>query len=534
MTSVVSTLAGCDNKQNQDTQEPITFVFYNADGQEDPWSDPVARKITEATGVSLEVDYPVNSDQKRIALMTASGEYPDLAYAKGDSESLIEAGAFIDMSDLIDQYGPNIKKLYGSEYEKLRYSKEDPSIYQLCSSGVGGEISTTSGNAQLQWAVLKENKYVIPKTLYQYEKAIKAYMDKYPTINGKNTIGISLCCSDWHWYTTLSNPAGFIANGSQDNGQWIIEDDTYKAYYKTAYDGQKEYFRWLNQMYAEGILDPEFATQTNEEYLEKIAEGRVLGLMDADWDYRSAVKALKASNQYERTYAGLPVTMNESVRCRSLMNSGLQIGWGVGITKACKDPVRAIKFLDYLCSEEGQILLNWGIEGINYYVDEDGKRYRTNEEIKRYNEDTNYMEKTGVGLHKYPFPCYGDNVLDSTGNPYTLTSTQLLVREYDQEQKEAIKAWNVNSLTDIFPSSNEFTAPAYGPLWSQTIPKEIKSLQEQLDEISWKGLIECVICDSDDFETVWNKMQSDLEKAGRKEAEKLMTKYIQEQVNTSK
>ncbi|MDO5291687.1 MAG: extracellular solute-binding protein [bacterium] len=529
LSTLVCSLISCSSQVDTSTPEPITFVFYNADGVEETWSDPVAKEITRKTGVTLDVDYPVNSDEKRVKLMIASGEYPDFVFAKGESQSLIEARAFIDLTELIEQYGPNIKKLYGDEFDKLKYSKEDPSIYQLSSSQVGGEVISSSGTAQLQWAVLKENQYVIPRTLYMYEKAIKTYMQKYQTINGKDTIGISLCCSDWHWYTTLSNPAGFIANGSPDNGQWIIEDSTYTANYKTSYEGQKEYFKWLNQMYDEGILDPEFATQTNEEYLEKIAEGRVLGIMDADWNYEKALASLKASNQYERTYAGLPVTMNETIKCSWLMNQGLSVGWGIGITKACKDPVRAIKFIDYLCSEEGQILLNWGLEGVNYFVDEEGKRYRTEEEIKNYNEDTGYKEKTGIEKHRYPFPSYGDHVLDSTGNPYTLATSMLLDEEYDEEQRAGLKAWNVRNLIDIFPSNDEFATQEYSPVWTDTLPKEIKNIQDRLDKISWKGLIDCIICSPEQFEEEWSKLQSDLDEAGREKAEQMLTEYIREE-----
>ena len=49
-------------------------------------------------------------------------------------------------------------------------------------------------------------------------------------------------------------------------------------------------------------------------------------------------------------------------------------GWGTGISIDCKDPVRAIKFLDFLASDEGQILNNWGIEGKHYYYDDEGVR----------------------------------------------------------------------------------------------------------------------------------------------------------------
>ena len=57
------------------------------------------------------------------------------------------------------------------------------------------------------------------------------------------------------------------------------------------------------------------------------------------------------------------------------MYQGLQVGYGLAITKDCEDPVRAIKFLDYLCSDEGAVLYKWGVEGENYFVDENGMYY---------------------------------------------------------------------------------------------------------------------------------------------------------------
>lgn len=534
---VTMSLVGCNSGENRITTgemeelEPITFVFYSADGSEDPWTDPIAQEITKATGVTLETDYPVDGDDQKIALMIASQEYPDIIFAKGDGARLIEAGALIDLTELIDQYGPNIKAMYGEYYERLKYSEEDPSIYQLCSTGVGDNQYKVSGNAQLQWAVLEENGYEIPYTLEQYESMIKSYLEKYPTIDGKETIGLSISVSDWHWYTTLSNPSGFIANGSVDNGQWIIdEDNNYTATYKHTGENQKEYFKWLNRMYAEGILDSNFATQTHDDYIEKVASGRVLGLLDADWDYMKAEMSLKSEGKYNRTYAGLPVTLNENITCSTLRDQGLSVGWGIGITTSCKDPVRAIQFIDWLCTEEAQILLNWGIEGVNYYVDENGKRYRTEDEIRRYNEDTNYMEETGVGFHNYPFPTHGIGVLDSTGNTFSLVNETNVKEEYNEEERKALKAWNVEMLTDIFPQKDEFESPMYAPIWSQTLTEEFNQMEAKLDQIAWSGLIDCIVCDPDEFSTKWNQLQLRLESAGREEAEQYLTNLIRKEV----
>ena len=61
-----------EQKITQESLEPVTFTFYNADGMEDTWTDPVAQKITELTGVTLKMDYPADASDNRIALMAAT------------------------------------------------------------------------------------------------------------------------------------------------------------------------------------------------------------------------------------------------------------------------------------------------------------------------------------------------------------------------------------------------------------------------------------------------------------------------------
>lgn len=537
-TSVVFSFCSCTgniqeeaNKEDNASADAITFTFYNADGTEDPWTDPVALAITEATGVTLETLYPSDIEEKTIELMVATGELPDLIFAKGDSDILIEQGALIDLSDLIDEYGPHIKELYGDEYDELRYSEDNPAIYQLCSGRVRNENLTTSGTAQLQWAVLAYNDYKIPETLEEYGEMIKEYKAKHLSIDGLPTIGISLSVNDWHWYATLSNPSGYIANGSTDDGQWIVSED-YQVRYKHMADGQKEYYRWLNRMYDEKILDQDFAVQTHEDYLEKIASGRVLGLLDVGWDYATPENSLKAAGKYEHTYAGLPVTMDASVKCASLAPQRLNIGWGIGITTSCKDPVRAVQFLDWMCSEKAQILLNWGIENVNYFYDENGVRYRTEEEINRAEKDLSYGAQTGVGQHVYPFPSYGNTVLDSTGNYFCVENRNQVISEYNEQEQAAIEHWNVTMLTDIFPQASEFEPKEYVPLWSKILPSDLEKKLAELDEIAWQGLIDCVVCSPEEFDTKWDQMHQKLINAGAYEAGAMMTELVREEVNS--
>ena len=526
-------LSGCQQEASVSEDGVVELTFYNADGQDDPWTDPVAEVLTEKTGVRLKTEYPVAADDQTVALMIAAQDYPDMIYAKGDANSLIDAGAMIDMTDLIEEYGPNIKKMYGDEFEKLRYSEEDPSIYQLSSYAVGGTFLENSGTAQIQWAALKENNYEIPDTLEEFEKMIKDYMAAHPTTeDGMPTIGISLTAADWHWMITLGNPSGYIAEGAPDNGQWLIDED-YNAMYKFRSDKVREYYRWLNRMYHEGVLDPEFATQTYEDYIAKIASGRVVALTDTDWDYSDGEKILIADGKLDKTYAGLPLAMDENTKAPSLMYQGLPTGQGVGITTSCKDPVAAIKFLDYLCSDEGQVLVNWGIEGVNYFIDEEGHRYRTQEEIDEANTNQDYSRITGVGFHSYPFPTYGIGEVDSTGSTYTTDSKETVIAEYNEEQKAACEAWGVELLVDVFPQTSEFEVPEYSPVWACMKPVEFDEIGNKLDEIAWSGLITCVISEESEFDAAYDNMLATLEGSGMSEAEAMLTDIVKDMVALS-
>lgn len=517
-----------ETADDADDKSPITFEYFNADGKNGNWDNPVAKAITEATGVTLDVSYPVASQgdaKEDVALMIANDEYPDMIYAKGSATDLYQAGALIDMTDLIEKYGPNIKKMYGAEMEKLKWSQDDPGIYQLSYAGVNQKTLTTGGSCQIQWAALKENDYKYPKTLDEYEKMIKSYLAAHPkTEDGLDMIGITMSASDWHWMITLGNPAGLIADASPDNGQWII-DDEYNVHYKHVTDEEKEYFKWLCRMYNEGILDPNFATQTDDDYIAKVTSGRVVAITDAEWHYSQCEATLVADGKVDQTYVGLPVTLREDQVEKALLYQGTTVGWGIGITKSCEDPVRAIKFLDYLCSDEGQILYHWGIEGENYFLDDDGQPYRTDEEVAKAQSDPDYSKNTGIDNYT-GFPIYGTGSYSEDGFPYTPTTKESVIANYNEAEKAGCEAMGFEMLTDMFAQPEEFDLLPYSALWAYQQPQELAEKQTILDEIAWPGLVKCVTGTEDEFDGNWETMVQELTDNGLADAEEAMTEFL--------
>ncbi|MFC0215992.1 ABC transporter substrate-binding protein [Paenibacillus chartarius] len=521
---VMMAATACTNKNSEDSngetaagdKKPVTFTMFSADmnSNYENMQSPVGKKITELTGVTLNIDYPVGDPKEKIALMAASGEYPDLIFAKNEVNMLVDAGALIDLAPLIEKYGPNIKKLYGPYLDRLKWSKEDPAIYYLGTYGVNEQQWEPKDGFMLQHQVVKELNYPSIKTLKDFESAIKAYKEKHPTVNGQPTIGLTLIAEDWRIAQSVTNPALFATGGS-DDGEWYIDDKTKKPVFHFTRPEEKEYFRWLNHMYATGLLDQESFTQKYDQYKAKIASGRVLALIDSKWQYTEPEQALKQAGKPELTYGMYPVTLNESFKNRNFQNAGYSASLGVSISKSAKDPVAIIKFLDWLCSDEAQILNSWGIEGVHYKI-ENGKRVIPPEIMAARTNDPQFGKKTGIGVYGYPFPYYGDGVKDPTGQTYSIKSEQQIMDSYSAPEKEVLSKYNAKMWRDLFPSASEFPVKPWGAAWQINIPQDTDGavIMKKLQEIVRKRVPEMIMKSPDQFDAIWDAFQSDMEKAG--------------------
>ncbi|WP_270170642.1 ABC transporter substrate-binding protein [Paenibacillus sp. SYP-B4298] len=541
-TLVGALLAGCAQKEQKEQQQekaasnaPIVMTFYSEDPSPN-WAgmeDEVGRVITEKTGIKLKAEFAVGDAQQKSALIASSGTFPDLISAKGSINKMVDAGGMRDLTDLIEEHGPNIKKLFGKEMKRLRYSLDDPSIYVIPTySAVDNVPFKAEGGFELQHRVVKELGYPTIRTVKDFENAIKAYLEKHPTDeNGNPNIGLSLIADDWRMYISVTNPA-FYTTGGPDDGETNIDIETQKVTYHYRRPAEKEYFRWLNHMNAEGLLDKESFVQKSDQYKAKIASGRVLGLIDQQWGYDDGEKAIKKEGKFEHGYGHYPVTLTEETKDTSYWPTGFMAGYGVGISVDNPDPVAAIKFLDFLCSEEGQVLVNWGVEG-KHYVVEDGKRIIPEDVINRkVNDAAKFQQESGIGTYINMGGRYGHGVKDSTGNYYTTEFPEQIIAEYNEVEKETLAAYGVSTWIELFPKPEEFPVRPWGAAWNIPVPSdsEVSILQEKLKNITWKRIPQIILAAPSEFDKLWDEYMAELEKAGVERMEQGFEKFVKDRV----
>ncbi|WP_239614295.1 ABC transporter substrate-binding protein [Cohnella mopanensis] len=555
---VAGLLAGCSGKNNNDNQgaspsgtssssstasasaspetlKPLNFSFYSEDPSPN-WTnmqDDVGKVITEKTGITLDAEFAVGDPVQKSALIAASGEYPDLISAKNSINKFVDAGAVLDLTDLIEQHAPNLKKLYEGQMSRLRYSNEDKSIYVIPTYAlINNTPFKAEGGFELQHRVVKELGYPKIRTVADFEKAIKDYLALHPKDeNGNPNIGLTLNADDWHMYISVTNPA-FYTTGGADDGEFNINVDTQEVTYHFRRPEEKEYFRWLNHMNAEGLLDKQSFVQKYDQYKAKIATGRVLGLIDQQWDYDDGEKALKAEGKFDQGYGHYPVTMTEDTKDTSYWPTGFMAGYGIAISKDNPDPVRAIKFLDFLASEEGQVLVNWGIEGKHYKI-ENGTRVIPKEvNNRKINDATNFQKETGIGHYQNMTPRYGNGVKDSTGNYFTTDNPAQIIEGYNDVEKEVLAAYGAQTWIDLFPKESEFKVRPWGAAWNIPIPgdSETTIIENKLKDITWKRIPEAILAKPEDFDKIWDAYMKDLDKANVTKAEDLREALVKERV----
>jgi len=493
----------------------------------------VAQKIKELTGVTLDINYEAGSNPRQtLSLMAASGDYPDLVFAKGDVDVLKDAGGILQLDDLIDKYGPNIKALFGDYLPRLKWSLDDPHIYYVGSYPVYQETLTPNGLFWLQHAVVKEEGYPKINTLADYEKAIKDYYHKYPTINGQPTIPFTLLADGWRFLISVTNPA-WAATGGSDDGEWYVNPDTYQAVRHVTREEEKEYFKWLNHMYNEGLLDPESFTQKYDQYKAKIASGRVLAMPDAQWEINDAEVALRQAGMEDRMHGVYPVMISSDVKCRVNQSPGYTGGWGISISTKCKDPQRAIEFLDWMCTEQAQVLTHWGIEGVHWKYDENGKRVFLPEIDQQRRTDTSFAKKTGIGNYTYPFPEWGNGKKDSTGN-YVQPDSEVtdIVKNYTDTEKEILAGYGATTWMDLFPKPSEFPIKPWGAVWMYHISDtDITAIDSKItNDIGPRLIPKAILAPEDQFDKAWDTYLNEMDKAGLPKVTDAINKVLQEKL----
>jgi len=467
------------NSEGKEVEVKVFDAFCAVPGNEMDEGNRVQEAIAEKIGAKCNITWLTGQTaDEAVGVMIAGGEYPDFIDGSTGYSKLLEAGALIPIDEYWDDY-PNLKNFY-TEAQWNAIRAEDGHVYIVPQFGNCYMYDTACVHNDeafwIQTRVLKWAGYPKIETLDEYFDVIEKYIEANPTMeDGTPNIGYEILTDDWRYFCLENAP--FFLDGYPNDGCCIVDRETHKAIDYNTTETAKRYFAKLAEEYKKGIIDPEFASLNYDQYIAKISSGAVCGMVDQHWDFNDGELAIKQAGLNDCTYVPIGVVIDKGIEEHYHGNPTLDVSNGIGITTSCQDVEGALKFMNDLLDPEILTLRNWGQEGIDYLVGDDGLFYR--DDTMRANANDQAYINANSCPYAY-FPNYAGMDHDGINACNASCQPKEFYDSLSDEVKECLDAYGAQTYvqlmnkseanSDWFPMwsfSNTFTSDTpYGLVWT--------------------------------------------------------------------
>lgn len=388
----------------------------------------IGKIIKEKFNIEFEF-IPITGDQKeKQNLMLASGDYPEIVRLEGNDmvNKYIAADALVSLDDYVAS-SKNFGERFKEQIPYWRVASPDGKLYKWeMKVPQDFEASPQVNDIGVRTDALEKQGWPNLVSEDDWFNFLKKSMEQMPESNGQKTIGMVIPFAEsWGPALTAFIEKGgkYVDEGTNDAVIWNQIDQKWEEVFKT-----KEVidnYRWFNKLYRAGILDPDCFTDTLDQVRDKLTSGRALSMWYVTWEIGGANGELATAGHPDMQYIHMPVRSNAQVASgekRLIRVETTRPFDSIAITKNAKDPERLFNLVDWCLSDEGQVLLQSGVEGKQYKI-VDGKRVPTDEYIKKLNTDTSYVETTGLGQNGNIFGFLGLlNLKGKDGISYNLST----------------------------------------------------------------------------------------------------------------
>ena len=333
----------------------------------------------EATGIDVEFLHPANgADSEAFSIMIASSEYPDAIQCRWDTQypggitAALDDGIIIDLKPwLTEEYMPNLIKYFGKFPELWNYITTDdgrigiiPCIYTTTAAGSEkhGSLyerelySQSSGGLITRQDWLDAQGIALPGTVAEWDAALRQLKDAYQL--------------DAAFTTTWSNLVSKFPFVSAYDICMGMYNDEGTVKYGPAQDSMKDALGLLHQWYADGILDVDFVVNDSKAVTAKVLnEQSALWIGTAGSNIGAYYQSMVANGKTEFNAVAVTSPSLEAGGQPKFSEQALPAPFSnicLAITSSCKDIPTVLQFIDWGFTEEGNMALNWGKEGVSY------------------------------------------------------------------------------------------------------------------------------------------------------------------------
>ena len=520
MVSFVVSLTACgdNNKNNSGYDLEIQcFDWAIYDGAKE---DRIMEKLKEETGVNFYLSGINGQDayNKQLTMNVNTGAAPEVFfYAFGTDTSNVnywaEEGLIKPLDDYLEDY-PNLKTLLNSnQYKNLTASDGKHYFIPRLTTANNWGIYTRKDwidNLQKSGGKYSDVKYPADDgtfTIDDFEYLMEAFTLGDPDGNGKNdTYGLTMG-EQLFWGLPLMSAFcnyGWSVTGSNNENKDLTYSYTTEAF--------KNYISWMEKMYSLGYIDKTYYENTTDEAkVSKFQRGKY-GMLIANtgafvpWIMSNAV--FEAEDiMFIAPPKGSEKTGKEG--SGGFMNFG---GWwgGFFISHNCRNIESALKLLDYIYSVEGSHLINYGIEGVHYNLDDNGEIVVNLEERNKEPENTFSKGKDENGEEANIGYVYWANYITLPISEFSTTKITVLdtFEGYKKEEKKlATEAAKMSN--DHLKPIDELNSIIFNfSGWSEDFSKKTAEMDDLVSIYATCMITGNAYEGTRGLDNLWNKLQS--------------------------
>lgn len=383
------------------TERPTITVMMAEPGNVPVLPDaPAYETMMERTGIDVEFQPVPSSDYgAKISTLIATDNVPDVArIGYGQYYDFAASGVFLALDDYIESDVPNLRALLET-HSWVNRLRVDGTLYAFPAISRDYDEVVKSPLMFMRTDLVRAQGLEVPSTFAELRTTLSALREAYPESLG--------------WITRGSNALRSIAMYSLGSGSGLYYDpdvDGGSYVYAPATPEYMDAVSYLRDLYADGLIDPDYAVTSSQQWQEKGGSG--LGLFSYDNPiFMDRMNRAMQSQNPDLAFEFIPVLATEDgMRRYQLYTVHPPVAFAVG--RHIEDPQVAMRLFNWLYSEEGCDIRSLGIEGVHWEVADGEKRIKP-ELIEQYRAegDPYSLIQSEIGIAYNTFTPYLDNTL---------------------------------------------------------------------------------------------------------------------------
>ena len=381
-----SALTGCGSKKNEVIKLNVYSQLANFSGKQIGWSADILKKK-----FNVELNIIPEGDGVFETRMT-SGNLGDIVVWGADNDKYplaVKNNLLFGWEDdnVLDEYGPYIKK---NMPDALKKNKE---LTKTITNGASDKLYGFGANVALnskdhesffytwdtRWDLYKKLGYPKIKNLQDYHKMLKNMQKLCPSDDSGNKVYAVSLWPDWDDAMVMYVKAMATAYYGYDELALGLYDPTNGKYHDALEENGPylEMLKWFNDLYQDGLIDPDSMTQTYDEMIAKVQNG---GTLFSIFNYSGSL----GYNTKEHTSAGkLMYCMKPEDASPIVYGMNTQGGdsvWSIGAKT--EYPEKCMQIINYLATPEGRMTMEYGPKGYTWDYDDQKHAYLTDVGMK--------------------------------------------------------------------------------------------------------------------------------------------------------